>query len=637
MSIRSTKSFKSQIKSALDRLVATRDDEWTSVTIESESRPDVRVTEEGDWCWVQADAGVTGTTMDPSTDRLSGDPYSAHVYFSWVGELASAPQTASAFRDLDKWCLIRTVYDQEYTDIGSWGVHEGAQVKSLDADGNVTLWRVSQRTFQDVAPSAETAPLDMHLEPLNDHSIASLTEAFQHENPCVRALAVLKLMEQDDADVCDPNLVNLIEDEASIVREKAALALEKLGHSMAAKAWSSLLKADRYSREWALERLLPFGEDPLEDLTEKLKSSDDQEAYTALDALAQIDSPGATLSLIEATKDSRSNMSSHATKLIVGKGGKNVTEVLTELFENEKDEWTKRRRAEHLGKHGDEAAIPILVNALEHESKWVREEVEGSLRRLSWEPSTVAEKAKLYFAGDHEKELVNLGLPALPYILRALDPDEHRGTVTDRTLRHLRGMEELLNEPKIIAAVEKVVLADYLYGVSTASRLLSEMGPPRATASLIKIVEEGPRYYAAEAARSLYRHPCKPVADALLKQLQAESGSEDEADWDERVREASLRSLQSIVLSAHKIDEQVVDAFQEPKLENLTDSTIERLRELTSTLPEEAPVLDKEYWEDHLKNLDRYLRFFKAYKKLLQGKSIDEGALDDLACLYSDM
>ncbi|MHA2264874.1 MAG: hypothetical protein ACXAEN_20975, partial [Candidatus Thorarchaeota archaeon] len=45
----------------------------------------------GKWLWVKARLLNEGTTMDQTTDRLSGDPYEAHVAYDWIGLAESAP------------------------------------------------------------------------------------------------------------------------------------------------------------------------------------------------------------------------------------------------------------------------------------------------------------------------------------------------------------------------------------------------------------------------------------------------------------------------------------------------------------------------------------------------------------------
>ena len=107
----------------------------------------------GKWLWVKARLLYEGTTMDQTTDRLSGDPYEAHVSFDWIGLAESAPSKISHSEELEKWAQIKTEYTCEYTDVGLWGVHEGEWVGEMKEDGTVSLYKAQGR-FQDVTPES---------------------------------------------------------------------------------------------------------------------------------------------------------------------------------------------------------------------------------------------------------------------------------------------------------------------------------------------------------------------------------------------------------------------------------------------------------------------------------------------------
>ena len=110
----------------------------------------------GPWLWIKSEADYEGSTSDPGTDRSGGDPYSAHVFHHWIGKAKSAPSEVLHLEELERWALIHTKYDRQYTDVGSWGTHTGYWVDSITPDGIVTLRIQSRERFHDVAPKAET-------------------------------------------------------------------------------------------------------------------------------------------------------------------------------------------------------------------------------------------------------------------------------------------------------------------------------------------------------------------------------------------------------------------------------------------------------------------------------------------------
>ncbi len=124
---------------------------------------DISVEQVGPWLWISANFSYGGKTMDQSTDRAGGDPYSAYVKYDWVGPADSAPSEVSHPDELVDWALYKSTYAQEHTDVGSWGVHKGSWIESVDEDGTVT-YREATGPFQDVAPSSMTEVKTTKLE-----------------------------------------------------------------------------------------------------------------------------------------------------------------------------------------------------------------------------------------------------------------------------------------------------------------------------------------------------------------------------------------------------------------------------------------------------------------------------------------
>jgi len=129
----------------------------TGYTSHGSYRPDgspageIRLQEIGDWLSVVAVFRWEGTTMDQTTDRLSGDPYSSVVRYDWIGSKKSAPSKVSKPEELDTWASLKLKYARENTDVGIWGVHEGSWVEELKEDGTVTI-RDAKGRYEDEDP-----------------------------------------------------------------------------------------------------------------------------------------------------------------------------------------------------------------------------------------------------------------------------------------------------------------------------------------------------------------------------------------------------------------------------------------------------------------------------------------------------
>ena len=106
----------------------------------------------GKWLGVIVVFRWEGTTMDQTTDRLSGDPYYCVVRYDWIGVKESAPSQAKNVEELDSWAIHSLFYVRENTDVGAWGLHEGSYVEGLTADGTLTIREVTGK-YQDEDPT----------------------------------------------------------------------------------------------------------------------------------------------------------------------------------------------------------------------------------------------------------------------------------------------------------------------------------------------------------------------------------------------------------------------------------------------------------------------------------------------------
>jgi len=146
------------MKNLEERLTSHTDLPWVN-DYSGSFRPDgspygqIKLEEIGKWLLIGVGFRWEGTTMDQTTDRLSGDPYSGVVQYSWIGPRETAPSDVSTAEELDEWASLSVKYVSENTDAGLWGVHEGSWVEELKEDGTVTI-RDAKGRYQDEHPKS---------------------------------------------------------------------------------------------------------------------------------------------------------------------------------------------------------------------------------------------------------------------------------------------------------------------------------------------------------------------------------------------------------------------------------------------------------------------------------------------------
>ncbi|NHJ46625.1 MAG: hypothetical protein FK733_02445 [Asgard group archaeon] len=149
-------------KFLLKKLIDEVEDEWSeySFTEDGPGTIDRQVIPAGEWLFVKILVNYSGRTMDPSTDRLKGDPEDVHGWYTWIGLNDTAPKKVSKPEELDNWAHISTYYRLTFRDVqypGPFGFHEGRMVKDFNPDkGTVDLYIVTERRFQDEAPISKT-------------------------------------------------------------------------------------------------------------------------------------------------------------------------------------------------------------------------------------------------------------------------------------------------------------------------------------------------------------------------------------------------------------------------------------------------------------------------------------------------
>ncbi|MGY5875972.1 MAG: HEAT repeat domain-containing protein, partial [Candidatus Thorarchaeota archaeon] len=213
------------------------------MSFDQDGPPQVKIKTQvlGPWLWIKSEADYEGATDDITTDRLSGDPYSAHVFHHWIGKAKSAPSVVSHLEELDRWALFHTKYNRQYTDVGVWGTHTGCWVDSITPDGIVTLRIQSSHTFQDVSPQAETTTEQIDLSHFRDISFKGLVQLLGDKRSIVRVMAINQLGDFGDNRAVKPIVIQASADDSENVWERAIVALGKLGSDEAIENLISIL------------------------------------------------------------------------------------------------------------------------------------------------------------------------------------------------------------------------------------------------------------------------------------------------------------------------------------------------------------------------------------------------------------
>ncbi|HUT82745.1 MAG TPA: hypothetical protein VMZ29_16235 [Candidatus Bathyarchaeia archaeon] len=118
------------------------------------------------WLGIKALVNYNGRTMDPSTDRVSGDPEDAHAWYDWIGLAATAPKSVKHPDELNTWAHLATYYRITFRDVqypGPFGFHSGRLLKDFTKSGIAEVYVVTEERFQDEAPVSKTKEIKIDL------------------------------------------------------------------------------------------------------------------------------------------------------------------------------------------------------------------------------------------------------------------------------------------------------------------------------------------------------------------------------------------------------------------------------------------------------------------------------------------
>ncbi|MCM2466746.1 HEAT repeat domain-containing protein [Methanoculleus oceani] len=211
----------------------------------------------------------------------------------------------------------------------------------------------------------------------------ALLPALHHEEPAIRCAAVIALRGMGRKAV--PPLSEALRDRDRSIRKEAAGALAALGW-----APDDLTEKVRFYfllEDWAELAKLQGAAVPV--LLKALGSKEPRIRSESARTLGKIRDARAIPALIRAVKDPQADV--------------------------------RVRAAEALGEMGHDQAKPALVEALNDPCHPVRMEAAWALDRLDWVPQSDLERAGYLIAREQWNELVRMGRPAIPPLIRALE------------------------------------------------------------------------------------------------------------------------------------------------------------------------------------------------------------------------
>jgi len=156
-------------KLLLEKLEDEVDSEWSELGSFTPDGPGItnrKISLIEKWLCIKITVNVKGRTMDPSTDRLKGDPEDVHTWYDWIGLAETVPKVIKKPDDLDNWAHLATRYKLTFRDVqypGPFGFHEGRMVKNFDKTGIAEVYEVTERRFQDEAPISKVKEIKIDL------------------------------------------------------------------------------------------------------------------------------------------------------------------------------------------------------------------------------------------------------------------------------------------------------------------------------------------------------------------------------------------------------------------------------------------------------------------------------------------
>jgi HEAT repeat protein len=225
-----------------------------------------------------------------------------------------------------------------------------------------TTWRIHGTLI----PVERLALLLPHCEKFkdndNDAQLALYLSALKHRSEEVRIWAVEALGQLGDRRVVEP-LINILENNYSVIRSRATTALGQLGRPAIAPLLAALRDEKIQVRTGAIEALTQLGELALEPLKTALGDEDDRVRSSAATVLGQLGDNRAVEPLMAALNDKDGPVRYTAARALAKLRDSRAVEPLINVLSDE--DWRVRdRAAKALGLLGDTRAIAPLIVTL---------------------------------------------------------------------------------------------------------------------------------------------------------------------------------------------------------------------------------------------------------------------------------
>jgi HEAT repeat protein len=202
------------------------------------------------------------------------------------------------------------------------------------------------------------------------------------------------------------------------IRNWAASALIEIGKPAIGPLIQALKDKDNDVRNWAASALIQIGEPAVEPLIYALNDIFVPFTERVEKALGKIGKPAVELLIQVIIKDEHTRWRTLGALKEIGEA---AVEPLINALQN-KDKDIRNCVAGALGEMGEPAVEP-LIKALKDEYKDVRKSAAKALGKMKWEPKNDVEKA-WYLAGQSAwGELIKLGEPAVEPLIQALEDE----------------------------------------------------------------------------------------------------------------------------------------------------------------------------------------------------------------------
>lgn len=160
-----TSKLENFLKKKLEDEVESGMDDFMSFTPSGPPTCKIEIRTMDKWLGIKALVNYSGSTMDPSTDRASGDPEDAHAWYDWIGLITTAPKVVKHPDELNEWAHLATYYRITFRDVqypGPFGFHSGRLLWNF-TQGIAVVCVVTEERFQDVEPKSKTKEIQIDL------------------------------------------------------------------------------------------------------------------------------------------------------------------------------------------------------------------------------------------------------------------------------------------------------------------------------------------------------------------------------------------------------------------------------------------------------------------------------------------